>query len=63
MYIVKDTGVDLDFSFIFEKEGWVTTKTNINKITDEDNLDFAIQYIDPYYFQYGMLPFVRNDAQ
>ena len=60
MYIVKDTGVDLDFSFIFEKEGWVTTKTNINKITDEDNLDFAIQYIDPYYFQYGMLPFVEG---
>lgn len=60
MYIVKDTGVDLDFSFIFEKEGWVTTKTNVNNITDEDNLDFAIQYIDPYYFQYGMLPFVEG---
>ena len=60
MYIVKDTGVDLDFSFIFEKEGWVTTKTNINSITDEDNLDFAIQYIDPYYFHYGMLPFVEG---
>jgi hypothetical protein len=59
MYIVKDTGIDLDFSFIFEKEGWITTKTNVNKIGDTDNLDFAIQYIDPYYFQYGMLPFVE----
>jgi hypothetical protein len=59
MYVVKDRGVDLDFSFIFQKEGWVTTKTNINKITDEDNLDFAIQYIDPYYFEFGMLPFVE----
>jgi hypothetical protein len=60
MYIVKDKGVDLEFSFIFEKDGWVTTKTNVNTITDADNLDYAIQYIDPYYFQYGMLPFVEG---
>lgn len=60
MYIVKDTGVDLEFSFIFEKEDWITTKTNVNTINDEDNLDYAIQYIDPYYFEYGMLPFVEG---
>lgn len=60
MYIVKDAGVDLEFSFIYEKEGWVTTKTNVNTIGDDDNTDFAIQYIDPYYYQYGMLPYVEG---
>ena len=59
MYVVKDTGVDLEFSFVFEKEGWITTKTNVNTIADEDNLDFAIQYIDPYYYEFGMLPYVE----
>ncbi len=59
MYVVKDAGVDLEFSFIYEKEGWVTTKTNVNTIVDQDDTDFAIQYIDPYYFQYGMLPYVE----
>jgi hypothetical protein len=60
MYIVKDTGVDLEFSFIFEKEDWITTKTNVNRVVDEDNTDFAIQYIDPYYYEFGMLPFVES---
>lgn len=60
MYIVKDEGVDLEFSFVFEKEGWITTKTNVNNITDEDKLDFAIQYIDPYFFEFGMLPYVEG---
>ena len=59
MYIVKDSGVDLEFSFIFEKEGWITTKTNVNTINDEDNMDFAIQFIDPYYYEFAMLPFVE----
>ncbi len=60
MYVVKDAGVDLEFSFVFEKEGWITTKTNVNTIVDQDNTDFAIQYIDPYYYQYGMLPYVEG---
>ncbi|RLQ23131.1 hypothetical protein DWB85_03950 [Seongchinamella sediminis] len=60
MYVVKDRDVDLEFSFIFEKEDWVTTKTNVNVIDDNDNTDFAIQFIDPYYYQYGMLPFVES---
>jgi hypothetical protein len=60
MYVVKDATVDLEFSFIYEKEDWITTKTNVNPITDTDNLDYAIQYIDPYYFTYGMLPFIEN---
>lgn len=60
LYIVKDTGVDLSFSFIYEKQDWVTTKTNINTIADEDKLDFAIQYIDPYFFEFAMLPLVEG---
>lgn len=60
MYVLKDKGTDLEFSFIYEKEDWITTKTNIHTINDEDNTDFAIQFIDPYYYQYGMLPFVEN---
>lgn len=59
MYVVKDTGVDLEFSFVYEKEGWITTKTNVITINDQDNTDFAIQYIDPYYYEFGMLPFVE----
>ncbi|MCB1706375.1 MAG: hypothetical protein KDI17_16030 [Halioglobus sp.] len=43
MYIVKDAEADLEFSFVYEKEGWPTTKTNINTITDEDDTDFGIQ--------------------
>jgi len=60
LYVVKDTGADLEFSFVYEKEDWVTTKTNVNRITDRDDLDFAIQFIDPYYYQYAMLPFVEG---
>ena len=60
MYIVKDKGVNLEFSYIYEKDGWITTKTNVNTITDTDKLDYAIQYIDPYYFKFGMLPFVEG---
>jgi hypothetical protein len=60
MYIVKDAGVDLEFSFIFEKEDWITTKTNVNTIRDEDDLDFAIQYIDPYFFEFAMYPLVEG---
>jgi len=60
LYVVKDTGIDLEFSFVYEKEDWVTTKTNVNRIADRDDLDFAIQYIDPYYYQYAMLPFVEG---
>lgn len=56
MYVVKDKGVDLDFSFIYEKDGWVTTKTNVIGIKDEDDIDFAIQFIDPSYFNFAMVP-------
>ncbi|WP_022663828.1 hypothetical protein [Desulfospira joergensenii] len=60
MYIIKYKDMDLEFSFIYEKEGWVTTKTNVITVTDEDNLDLAIQYIDPQYYYYVMKPAVED---
>ena len=60
LYIVKDTGDDLEFSFIFEKEDWITTKTNVNTIVDQDDIDFAIQFIEPYFFTYAMLPLIEG---
>lgn len=60
LYVVKDVGADLEFSFIFEKEDWITTKTNVHTIRDEDDVDFAIQYIDPYFFEFFMLPYVED---
>ena len=63
LYVVKDAGADLEFSFIYEKEGWITTKTNVNTIQDEDNLDYAIQFIDPLYFKFGMKPVVESSLR
>lgn len=60
MYIVKDTGVDLEFSFVFEKPDWITTKTNIITVGDVDDTDLAIQYIDPDFYRELMLPFVSG---
>lgn len=59
MYVVKYEGIDLEFSFVYEKDGWITTKTNVITITDDDNLDLAIQYIDPDYYNYAMKPWVE----
>ena len=60
MYIIKYKGIDLEFSFVYEKEGWVTTKTNVITVTDEDNTDLAIQYIDPDYYYLAMKPAVEE---
>lgn len=60
MYVVKNTGEDLEFSFIYDREGWITTKSNIITVDDEDNTDIAIQYIDPDFYNVLMLPFVEN---
>ncbi|RLC29544.1 MAG: hypothetical protein DRH32_07190 [Deltaproteobacteria bacterium] len=59
MYVIKYKNQDLKFSFVYEKEGWITTKCNENTVTDEDNTDIAIQYIDPYYFNLAMKPMVE----
>lgn len=60
MYIVKDVGQELNFSFVYEKEEWITTKSNILTFGDEDDTDLAIQFIDPYFFTYAMLPLVEG---
>lgn len=60
MYIVKDAGEDIEFSFIYEKEDWITTKTNVITIGDQDDTDLAIQFIEPYFFTYAMLPLVEG---
>ena len=44
---------------MYEKEGWITTKCNEITVTDEDNTDIAIQYIDPYYYNIAMKPAVE----
>jgi hypothetical protein len=53
---LKFQGVDVGFSFMYEKEGWITTKSNLITITDEDNLDIGIQFIDPLYYSIGVKP-------
>jgi hypothetical protein len=58
--IIKYKGTDLEFSFIYEKPGWLTTKSNVITVTDEDNVDIAIQFIDPVYFDKGMKPLVEQ---
>lgn len=59
MYVVKYAGVDLEFSLVYEKSGWITTKSNVITVTDEDNTDLAIQYIDPLYYEYAVKPYVQ----
>ena len=59
VYVIKYEGVDLEFSFIYEKDGWITTKSNAITITDDDNTDLAIQYIDPLYYEFAVKPYVQ----
>lgn len=61
MYIIKYKDVDLEFSFIYEKKGWITTKTNAITITDEDRMDLAIQYIDPWYYHLAIKPNIEEE--
>ena len=59
MQVVKYQGVDLELSFIYEKDGWVTTKSNVITVGDEDITDLANQYIDPLYYAQIMQPYVQ----
>jgi hypothetical protein len=56
MYVIKRKGMELPVSFIYEKEGWITTKSNIITIGDEDKTGMSIQYIDPLYYNLAMKP-------
>lgn len=60
IFVVKPKDTDLGFSFIYEKQGWVTTKCNVIPVTNEDNLDIAIQFIDPFYYYWALKPAVEN---
>ena len=60
MYVIKHAGVDLELSLIYEKDGWITTKSNVLTIGDVDDTDLAIQYIDPLYYQAMMKPYVEG---
>jgi hypothetical protein len=59
MYVIKYAGTNLEFSFVYEKDGWITTKSNAIPITDKDDTDLAIQYIDPLYYTYYVKPYVQ----
>jgi hypothetical protein len=59
MYVVKHQDVDLEFSFVYEKDGWITTKSNAIAITNDDDTDLAIQYIDPLYYEFAVKPYVQ----
>jgi hypothetical protein len=60
MDVIKLKGIDMHLSFVYEKEGWITTKSNKIRITDEDNLDLAIQFIDPNLYTYGLKPMMEE---
>ncbi len=59
IFVVKAKNENLEFSYVYEKEGWITTKSNAITVTDEDNTDIAIQYIDPFYYNLAMKPAVE----
>lgn len=60
MWVIKWEGTDIEFSYIYEKEGWHTTKSGVIPVTDEDNTDIAVQFIDPFYYSMGVKPAVEQ---
>lgn len=60
MKILKHKGTKLKFSLIYVKDDWVTTKSNVLTVTDHDDTDIAIQYIDPVFFRLLVKPFIEN---
>lgn len=60
IFVVKKNNEDLEFSYVYEKDGWITTKSNVITVTNEDNTDIAIQFIDPFYFNLAMKPMVEE---
>jgi hypothetical protein len=60
MLIEKYKGMDIGVSLIYEKKGWITTKSNVITVSDEDNTDLAIQYIDPILFRLLIKPLIQQ---
>lgn len=58
--IKKIRGSEIHISFIYEKSGWATTKSNVLTIGDKDDLDIAIQFVDPAYYYDAMKPKVEG---
>ena len=58
--VKKYRGADLEVSLVYEKPGWVTTKSNVITVADADMTDLAIQYIDPEVYHGGMEPLVQG---
>ena len=56
MNILKRKGVPAEASFIYQKKGWATTKSNVFTFGDEDRVDIAIQFIDPVAYYQGAKP-------
>lgn len=50
MTVVKYKSVDAGFSFIYEKPGWISTKSNVITVKDQDDLDLSMQFVDPQLF-------------
>ena len=59
MNVLKRKGTKLKVSFIYAKAGWITTKSNVLTVTDNDDTDIAIQYINPIYFRCFIKPAIE----
>lgn len=59
-WILKITGIDLHLSFVFEKDDWITTKTNVITITDESTNEIGCQFINPDYYRQLVKPMVEQ---
>lgn len=56
----KYRDIPAEASFVYEKKGWVTTKSNAITIGDSDNTDIAIQYVDPPLYYGVVKPLVEK---
>lgn len=56
MNVLKRRGAAIEASFIYQKKGWATTKSNVFTIGDADDVDIAIQFIDPVAYYQGAKP-------
>jgi len=54
--VLKYEGTEIGISLVYEKEGWISTKSNVISVKDSDDPDLAIQFIDPDYFHDEILP-------
>ena len=60
LFILLHKNKDFDASLIFEKEGWITTKSNVLNFGNESREDYDIQYIDPDYYNQFIKPMIEG---